>query len=501
MPRTQTPKTTTFVGELEPQRKATTLIDLPTELLQRIMLLTMATDEQKPHHQTPQPPFLDASNRHDLRDGISLAVTCVRMIDVFHQSLTAIKLISSWQAEQPTLTAACRVAAVNLRALHVECSAPVTAALRHVVNVRPPMRHFVLIGVNISKALMADMVTSVGPTLTRLTISAAPSLDDTIVKLISMRCQKLQYIELGGSRGVDSQSLIYLFRRLGHTLKGIEINSLHHDTLDEEVMFAIALNCDRLSCLRLLKLKWVNDVGLACLFQMRAHQLTEFRLEQCRHTSLNTLPVLGRNGTGLEKLTFTFEKAAWISAHASLLSLASDLDRSLDNQHSSNSSSPILTSGEKALVQITRSSNNLRSLSISDVSLSDSAVEHFARACGPTLRVLHLRHCSSLGNDAMRSLAKHTPQLILLDLAFLPLLQDDGLRYVLSSLESSLEELQIVGCRSLTDKTLLENVPRFGKCLRIIRLTYCNFSQRAISALRRELPRITISGASHCTTS
>lgn len=441
--------------------------------------------------------FLNASNPIALRNGIGLAFTCQRMYAVFQDSLTGVKLVSSWQTEQNTLIAACKIAARNLRAVHVECSAPVTAALKQVVSLRPPVRHFVLIGVNISKVLMGDIVFYVGQSLEKLVISAAPSLDDTVIDLIASRCNALKDLELGGSRRVGSSSLVRMFTKIGRGLRGIEINSLQHESLDEKVLFAAAEHCVKLAYVRLIKLRWVTDHGLERLFKLRAHQLTELRLVSCRKASVHALCVLSMHGTALEKLNFSFEKGEWISMHRALQDCStssSDEEKGMCYQEGEQ----CLSIGEKALVQLSRKCRNLTHLTISDVTISDAAMNRLSKASGESLRFLNIRHCSSLGNETLLCLAKNALSLVSLDISYLPLVEDDALEQLLSSLQYSLEELQIIGCTGLTDKGIQEVLPRFGKHLRIIRLSYCNFSMSAVAALRDALPRVTLCGASNC---
>lgn len=441
--------------------------------------------------------FLNASNPIALRNGIGLALTCQRMYAVFQDSLTGVKLVSSWQTEQKTLIAACKIAGKNLRAVHIECSAPVTAALKAVVSLRPPVRHFVLIGVNISKVLMADIICFVGQSLEKLVISAAPSLDDTVIDFIADRCDILKHLELGGSRRVGSSSLVRMFTKIGHSLLGIEINSLQHESLDEKVLFAAAEHCVKLAYVRLLKLRWVTDYGLERLFKLRAHQLTELRLVSCRKASVHALCVLSIHGAALEKLNFSFEKGEWISMHRPLQgcsSSASDEEEDLCYQEGEQ----CLSVGEKAMVELSRKCRNLTHLTISDVTISDAAMNRLSKASGELLRFLNIRHCSSLGNETLFCLAKNALSLVSLDISYLPLVEDHALEQLLSSLQYSLEELQIIGCTGLTDTAIQEVLPHFGKHLRIIRLSYCNFSMSAVTALRDALPRVTLCGASNC---
>lgn len=441
--------------------------------------------------------FLNASNPAALRNGIGLAFTCYTMYAVFQDALTGVKLVSSWQAEQKTLIAACKIAARNLRAVHVECCAPVTAALKEVVSLRPPVRHFVLIGVNISKVLMADIIFYVGSSLEKLVISAAPSLDDTVVDLIADKCNVLRCLELGGSRRVGCASLVRMFTKIGFSLRGIEINSLQHGSLDERVLFAVAQNCIQLAYVRLLKLRWVTDVGLERLFTLRAHQLTELRLVSCRRASVHALCVLSVHGAALEKLHFSFEKGEWIATHRYVEDCSmSSSDEEEDTTYQEGER--YLSVGEKALVQLSRKCRNLRHLTISDITISNAAMNCLSRASGDSLRYLNIRHCSSLGNETLFCLAKNTLSLVSLDISYLPLVEDHALEQLLSALQDTLEELQMIGCTGLTDKTVHDVIPHFGKRLRIIRLSYCNFSMSAVATLKGALPRVTLCGDSNC---
>lgn len=484
------------------------LTDLPWEVLRRIMLFTMGANEQSSPCETgliPNPTtnddsrevFLNASNPVALRNGIGLAFTCHTMYAVFQDALTGVKLVSSWQAEQKTLIAACRIAAENLRAIHVECSAPVTAALKEVVSLRPPVRHFVLIGVNISKVLMADIIFYVGKSLEKLVISAAPSLDDIVVNLIADKCNILKYLELGGSRRVGFTSLMRMFSKTGPTLRGIELNSLHHESLDDRVLFVLAQSCTKLSFVRFLQLRWVTDVGLEQLFTQRGHQLTELRLVSCRETTVHALCILSIYGTALEKLNFSFEKGEGMSTHRHIddcSTSSSDEEADCICQEEERG----LSVGERALVQLSRKCPNLHHITLSDATISNAAMNRLSRASGKSLRYLNIRHCSSLGSETLLCLAKNTPLLVSLDISYLPLINDHALEELLSSLQSSLEELQIIGCTGLTDRALHEIIPRFGKRLRILRLSYCNFSMSAVASLRDALPRVTLCGATNC---
>lgn len=475
------------------------LINLPPDVLRKIMMFTMGTEDASTNEEDEEETkevFLNASDPTALQNGISLAYTCKVMLSVFQESLTGVKLVSSWQREQKTLIAACKIAAKNLRAIHVECSAPVTAALREVVSLRPPIRHFVLIGINISKVLMADIISFVGASLEKLVISAAPSLDCSVVNLIADCCRILKFIELGGSRRVGSGSLIKFLQKVGPSLQGIEFNSLQHESLGDEVLFEAAEHCHRLSYVRFLKLKWVTDAGLERLFTIRASQLTELRLISCRRATARALCILSEHGSGLEKIRFSFDKGESLPMQRQSPQYSS-LENGLDNIRHENSEL-CLSKGEIAMVHILRKSRNLRYFSLTDASISDIAMVRMAKACGNSLRVLNIRQCTSLGNDTIRALAKYTHNLHSLDISYLTKISDQGLRDLLIGIKESLRELQIIGCTKLTDNAIRYILPRHGKKLRIIRLSYCNFSPAAVNSLKDGLPRVTLCGASKC---
>lgn len=472
------------------------LTDLPIDVLRRITLYVMDA-HQSSHSDSEANPFLNASHPAFLRNGIRLAVTCRLMLHVFHDALTAIKLVSSWQTSQNTLTAACRIASNNLRALHVECSAPVTGALREVICMRPPIRHFVLIGVNISKQLMADIVFFVGHTVRKLVISAAPSLDDCIVDLISAKCANLQYLELGGSRRVTNESLLNLFDNIGHGLRGIELNALQHDSLDERILLNVAHRCSNLTAIRMLKLRWVTDPSLEHFFKLRAHQLTEVRIEACRQVSYHSLCLLKRLGTSLESLTCTFTNYEWMSIHTpDLIGIhnaeCGERCRTVYKRDMN------FCLGENALTIRPHILSNLRELRLTDSVITDEIANRLLCSLH-NLENLTLRHCTSLGDLSLQSIAGNATGLKYLDISYLPLITDAGVEFLLSALRTGLHEVRILGCTSLTDRTATDILPSCGMQLKMVRLSYCLFSRQAISKLKESLPRTTLCGSSGCT--
>lgn len=490
------------------RRRRSKLLELPWEVLRRIMLFTMdSIDAYDPSSLCDRPRsrdcsqhyrevFLNVSNPVALQNGLRLALTCHIMHSVFQDALTGVKLVSSWQAEQNTLIAACKIAASNLRAVHVECSAPVTAALTEVVSLRPPVRHFVLIGVNISKALMADIIFYVGISLENLVVSAAPSLDDTVVDLISDKCESLRHLELGGSRHVSRMSLIRLFTRIGINLRGIEMNSVRHESLNEDVLFAIGQYCSKLTCIRLRNLPWVSDVGMASFLKQRAQQLKELRIVDCHRASFRSLCVFCKRSTVLEKLHFSVQKGSWIPLQREMEAgyrTSSDEERVVEYTEDD----IYFSGGEKALMRLSRKCRQLHHLTISDISISDAALSCISKASGPSLRYLNIRHCYSLGNATLLSWAKHCRSLTSLDISYLPMVEDSAFEELLRALQDSLEELQILGCTGLTNNAIQNIIPRYGRRLQVVRLSYCNFSMSALASLKEALPRVTLFGTSN----
>lgn len=489
------------------------LTDLPSDMLHLVMLHTMSilplsSTLTFPFPTMPEEPgeqFLNVSDSTSLHDGLSLALTCQSLRSTFSQALTAVKLTSSWQAQQNPLIAACKIAAENLRAIHIECSAPVTAALREVIRLHPPIRHIVLVGVNISKMLMADIIFYVGPSLHKLAISAAPSLDSHVVDLIALQCTSLKSLELGSSRTVSAESLALLFEKIGAGLVQLDLNALHCNNCSPEILFALADNCISLLYLRFRKLRWVTDVGLHYLFSLRGYQLREFRLENCRATSAHMLCILANDATALQRLHCTFERADWMAQHPDSTDFHCEnvaycplLSASEEEEQEQKRGSLPLTKGEKALVKVAHRCQNLSYLTLSDATISDNALNHLSFACGSSLRVLSLRHCSSLTNETLISLAKNSPNLLSLDLSFLPSILDDGLEQFLSLAPVCFAQLHIIGCRGLTDATVQVSLPKYGRNLRVVRLSYCNFSRHAMETMRTALPRLTICGTFNC---
>ncbi|KAI0561325.1 hypothetical protein FGB62_87g048 [Gracilaria domingensis] len=443
--------------------------------------------------QTSQEAFFNAADRVSLRDAIALAFTCKTMLEIFRTSLTGVKLVSSWQTEQRTLISACKIAATTLRAIHLECSAPVSPALKHVTVFRPPIRHFVLIGVNISKLLLSDLVCNLGPSLHKLVISAAAGLDDGIVDIISFHCPKLRFLELGGSRRVTSRSLNHMFERIGHNLEGLELSGLYHESYSNHVLATVAKHCKRLTSLRLLKLTWVSDYALQLLFKLRAYHLTEFHVERCSLVTVHTLCAVAQYCTGLERLFFSLDRDRLNWGLVSLPPLLEPLNScSLHNTFESSN----YNVGESAVIRISRRCRNLQRVSLCELKLSDLAIEQISHACGSNLRALSLRNCSGITDAALLSLAENVTSLTSLDVSHNPYLTDQGLSTMLAALKHNLEELHVIGCKGLTDALLRRVIPKFAKRLRIIRLSYCNYSIQAVASIKEALPRLALHGGS-----
>ncbi|CAN8066387.1 unnamed protein product [Agarophyton chilense] len=463
-----------------------TLTQLPPELLRRIMLYALNVNEPSSTH-TSQEIFFNAADCVSWRNAIALAFTCNTMFNIFRTSLTGVKLESSWQTHQKTLILACKIAAETLRAIHLECAAPVTPALQEVTVLRPPIRHIVLIGVNISNALMGDVVSNLGPSLHKLAISAAPSLDDTIVDTISFHCPKLRFLELGGTRSVTSRSLNHLFQRIGPNLEGLELNALHHVSHDNHVLSVAAKHCKSLTSLRLLKLRWVSDSALHYFFKLRADHLTEFHVERCSSVTVHSLCAVGEYCTALERLHFALDRDR---TNCNLVSLHPILEPVTSCSLHDKFASPNHTVGETAVIRISHRCRKLQHISLRELKLGDWAIGQVSNGCGSNLRILSLRNCSEITDAALLSLAENVTSLTSLDVSHNPYLTDQGLSAMLSASKNNLEELQVIGCNGLTDDLLRDVIPKFARRLRLIRLSYCHYSLQAVASLKASLPRL-----------
>lgn len=470
------------------------LLSLPYDILRKIMNLTMDMSSF-PIDEETEKEFLDVSHSVHLQNGMALASTCGKMYHIFHETLTSLKLVSSWDTEQKTLIAACKVAAGRLRYLHIECSAPVSTGLREIVYIQPPLRHLALIGVNIAKVLITDMIHYVGQDLKRLTISAAPSLDHKIVELIANHCRSLEYIELGCSRSVTKASLCTLFKAIGSNLIAVDLNALQHETLDDDVLSCIANYCTNLTKWNLLKLRWVTDSGLFYVLRSRGHQLTQFRLHACRRTSLHVFCMLASHASAMKRLSLTFEKGNFSSIsnvfHYCELQTTAENNSSL-SEYITESSTP-----EKALLLLSMKCQNLVHLSVSQQqSIQDNPIHQSHELFRSALRLPHTKLRTPVRKRSRSFLGSNSATLVYLDVSCLSFLTDASLRYILESQENSLQELRIIGCFRLTDHVLRSIIPQCASSLRVLQLSYCNFSLFAISELKRRLPHVIIRGTS-----
>ena len=471
------------------------LLSLPHDILQKIMALTMGMSSF-PIDEETEKEFLDVSHSAHLQNGIALASTCRKMYHIFRETFTSLRLVSSWDTEQKTLFAACNIADTRLRYLHIECSAPVSTGLRQVVYIRPPLRHLALIGVNIAKVLITDMIHYAGQDLKRLTISAAPSLDQKIVELIASHCRSLEYIELGCSRSVTKTSLCTLFEAIGSNLRAIDLNALQHETLDDDVLLCIASYCTNLTKWNLLKLRWVTDSGLFHVLKFRGHQLTQFRLHACRRTSLHVCCMLTSYGSALKRLSLTFEKGNLSSIsdvfHYCELQTTAEAN-SLISKYTVDSDTP-----EKALLLMSMKCQNLIHLSVSQQqSIQNNPIHQSPELFQSTVRLSHIKLRTPVRERSRSILGSNSATLVYLDVSCLSFLTDATLQHILESQENSLQELRIMGCFRLTDHVLRSIIPQFASSLRVLQLSYCNFSLFAISELRRRLPDVTIRGNSN----
>lgn len=448
------------------------------------------------HHQHSHQTFINAANPRELHNGIALAFTCTTMLNIFRTSLTAVKLVSSWQNHQHTLLSICKIAATTLRAIHLECSSPVSPALKHLLSQPPPIRHFVLIGVNISKRLLNDLLQTLGHTFHKLVISAAPSLDHITVQIIARSCTALRYLELAGSRHVTARSLIQVFEHLGPNLRGLELNALHHPSLDDQVLFAAATHCNRLTYLCLLRLTWVADLGLQTFFKQAAHHLTRFHLHSCVNTTVHALCALDHYASALETLFFSLHTDRINCPPRVLTSPSSRLDLSPTCTLTESIQPSAFTLPEQPLLRNTKRSQNLRAFSLSQLPLSDHILQPISRACGETLRFLSLCNCPGLTDATLLSLAKNLKSLTTLDISYNSSLTDHGISTVLATMPNNLEQLHVISCKGLTDTLLRTVIPNFARRLRIIRLSYCDFSIPAIEAVKASLPLLELHGSS-----
>lgn len=85
-------------------------------------------------------------------------------------------------------------------------------------------------------------------------------------------------------------------------------------------------------------------------------------------------------------------------------------------------------------------------------SVTDKAVERFARKKGPSLRVLSVANCSHVSDDGVELLAKHCTGLRSIDLSGCPRVRDRSV-YAMSSLVG-LQHIALDGCAEVSDEAL-----------------------------------------------
>lgn len=369
----------------------------------------------------------------------------------------------------------------NLRALHLQVPFPLHASLCYLADIAPPLKSLSLISVTASEALIAHLLARLNPSLTHLTLSALPFLSDRHLALLSRRLTSLSSFHLAHSSFLTLRALTSFFRIIGPTLKNLHLESLQHPSLTHAALVPILRPCKAVTNLSLLNLPWLTQTSLF-LFQLPISQLDELHLIRFypSPTPSFTLAACAARHNRDFHLEGVFTQANSPSLHTTEYAHPPHEKPTCPYRHTHS----LQPSARQRIVRL------------SDASLTDSTLSSLARNFGPTLHTLSLRSSTHLTDISLASISQHSCSIVALDLSYLPQITDDGLAQLLDVLQLSLLELRIVACAGLTDRSVQENIPRFGSRLRLVRLTYSHFSLKAVSALREALPRVTLCGAS-----
>lgn len=468
--------------------QAMRLLALPDDVLFCIVNVLLRSRSSSTLCATISERLLNADDNSSFLSLLSFASTCKSAFWIVKQSLTSVRLKSSWRTHHNVLTAACKIAGPCLKSVHLECSAPVTPALRQIIAHCPNVTTLVLNGVNISQDVMHTLVNTLASTIRVLAINASQGMDSDTVRKIARRCVNLTHIELGGSRKVDIDCLHQLWKMRGNNLKLIELTSLTHSSLTSAALVDIATHCTQLEEIRLVRLRWVTDDALRRLVTKAGLRICCFQLVACERVSESVLHFLTTFCRSLKSVAVHTENDL---SNTSIINLCAHIGAQLKSLCIPNLANDIET-GDHILEGIARSCFELTSIQIPGTMCSDAGLAKLLQATGPRLTTLVLRHCSNLSNATLQILGTHNRNIERLDISYLTKVTNDGIDDVMRGLGRALIEFDMIGCQQISDDAIT-SVIRHCRCIRLLRLSYAYVTRGALIQLREPFPDLVTS--------
>ena len=252
--------TTDSIIPFSSQKSSLKLLDLPDDILWRIIRHTTHSD-----HENPGKERLQVVEEISYANAIQVAFTCKKLATLFYASLDNVCLSSS-KIEDSVVDIISRKASINLKRIVLRgCNKITNYSLYSLVECSPHLRSIDLSFVStIDDDGISSLCTSLSTRLRKLLLRKCEGIGDRALQYIG-QCKNLGTLDLSYCPQITDRGMFHVLNGCGQSLRLLAIAKAIK--LTDKTFFSIAQYCPHLWQLCSRGLPLVTDLGFSELCQ------------------------------------------------------------------------------------------------------------------------------------------------------------------------------------------------------------------------------------------
>lgn len=246
------------------------LLDLPNDALALVMT----------HVMTPAREGTRSIVTEDsVRASLPLAQTCRALYAIWRRCMTDLELWVSGRLDDRGLTSICASSGRYIHRLGLRRCRLSLHAFRAIPRFCFQLRSLDLSHTSVTDDVIFSLAARCGSKLQFLALHGCTKLSSRALRAIADMCTHLRFLDIGGVPAVDDDTLAYIVRARGATLRTLVLSDC--TKLSDTAMAHIGKHCSALMSLTVRSLTSITDCGLQIMCERIGHRLQILDLLDC----------------------------------------------------------------------------------------------------------------------------------------------------------------------------------------------------------------------------